>query len=295
MPVMTDPALSPAGPLWLRALARLPLPLLRAAGWGLGAALYVAAPRRRRIVQANLVACFPTESAAVRRRWTWQTFKHFGQSFVDRVWLWHAPDDTVRRRVALRGAEHLPDGGALCFAPHFFGLDAGWSALTQAGQRPWWTLYMPQVRPRIDAWVYQGRQRHDAARLVSRHDGMRPLVRALRGGAAVYLLPDMDLGADNAVFVPFFGVSAATVTTLGRLARSAGVPVLPVVSRLVRGGYVVDVLPAWQDYPSGDDEADARRMNAELEGWIREMPGQYHWLHRRFKTRQSGEPSLYRD
>lgn len=295
MPVMTESAPSPAGPLWLRALARLPLPLLRAAGWVLGATLYVAAPRRRRIVETNLAACFPDASDAVRRRWTWETFKYFGQSFVDRVWLWHAPEATVRQRMTLHGAEQLPQGGALCFAPHFFGLDAGWSALTQASERPWWTLYMPQVRPRIDAWVYQGRQRHDAANLVSRHDGMRPLVRALRDGAAVYLLPDMDLGADNAVFAPFFGVSAATVTTLGRLARSAGVPVLPVVTRLVPRGYEVEVLPAWQGYPSGDDTTDARRMNAELEGWIRAMPGQYHWLHRRFKTRPAGEPGLYRD
>lgn len=281
---------------WLSWLARLPLPVLRAAGAVLGAALYVGAPRRRRIVAANLSACFPQETPATHRSWTWATFKHFGQSFVDRVWLWHAPPSTLERRLEVVGLEHLPPGGALCFAPHFFGLDAGWTALTRLGQRPWWTLYMPQVQPAIDAWVYAGRQRHAAAHVVSRHDGgMRPLLRAMREGGTVYLLPDMDLGARNAVFAPFFGVRAATVTTLARMAGSAQVPVLPVVSRLVPGGYRVEVLPAWEGYPTGDDVADATRMNAELEGWIRTMPGQYHWLHRRFKTRPPGERPLYRD
>jgi len=102
------------------------------------------------------------------------------------------------------------------------------------------------------------------------------------------------LGARDSVFVPLFGVTAATVTSLPRLAKAAGVPVVPWVCRLVPGGYELQVLPPWEHYPSGDDLQDARRMNAELEACIRAMPGQYHWLHRRFKTRPAGEPPLYR-
>ena len=294
---MTD-AFTPPTPTvrpWLRRLAPLPLTVFRSAGWLLGAVLYLGAARRRRIVAQNLALCFPDTPVATRRRWTWDTFKHFGQTFVDRVWLWHGAPDITRSRVTLHGLEHLPTGGVLCFAPHFFGLDAAWSRLTLDSERPWWTLYMPQAHDGMDAWVEVGRQRHASAHLVARHEGMRPLLKALRAGAAVYLLPDMDLGADHSVFVPFFGVTAATVPTLARMAQSARVPVVPVVTRLVSGGYQVEVLPPWTGYPSGDDMADARQMNQQLEAWIRTMPGQYHWLHRRFKTRPPGEPTLYRD
>lgn len=285
-----------SAPLWLRLAARLPLPVLRGAGALMGAALYLGARRRRRIAEQNLALCFPEADAAIRRRWAWQTFKHFGQTFVDRVWLWHGPPSLIERRVRLGGElqwVQQPEP-VLHFVPHFYGMDAGWARLTLSVNRPWWAFYAPQDNPTLDRWVRQGRQRFGAPQLVSKRDGMRSLLRGLRDGAAVCLLPDMDLGARDSVFVPFFGVQAATVTSLPRLAKAAGVPVVPWVCQLVPGGYEVEVLPPWSDYPSGDDAADARRMNEALEGYVRAMPGQYHWLHRRFKTRPPGEPPLYR-
>lgn len=283
------------GPGWLRLAARLPLPWLRAAGTVLGAVLYVGAGRRRAVVRRNLALCFPDAAAAQRRRWEWETFRHFGQAFVDRVWLWHGPPAVVARRVRLEGAwpALAEPGPKLLFMPHFVGLDAAWTRLTQTLDRPWATLYAPQVNPTLDAWVRQGRGRFGAPQIVSRREGVRGLVRALRAGGAVCLLPDMDLGAAQSIFVPFFGVPAATVTSLPRLAAVAQAPVVPVIARLERQGYRVWVGPAWTGYPSGDDEADARRMNAELERWIGETPGQYHWLHRRFKTRPPGAAGLY--
>jgi len=291
----TPPTPAAPGPLWLRLAARLPLPVLRAAGTALGAALYAGAPRRRAIVRRNLALCFPQASAGERRRWTWQTFRRFGQAFVDRVWLWHAPPEVVARRVRLEGnvAALAAAGPKVVFAPHFVGLDAAWTRLTQAVERPWSTLYAPQAIRAMDDWVRQGRARFGAPQIVSRREGVRGLAKSLRAGAAVYLLPDMDLGPKQSVFVPFFGVPAATVTSLPRLAALAGAPVVPVVTRLDRRGYRVQLGPAWVDYPTGDDRADARRMNAELERWIAAEPGQYHWLHRRFKSRPPGMPGLY--
>lgn len=283
------------GPWWLRALARLPLPLLRGAGALLGAALYLGAPKRRAVVRRNLALCFATASAAQRRRWTWRVFVHFGQAFVDRVWLWHAPAALVARRVRLQGdldALQRP-GPVLVFAPHFVGLDAAWTRLTQALARPWAGMYAAQTNPGLDAWVRAGRNRFGNPTTIARREGLRGLVRALRGGAAVYLLPDMDLGREAAVFVPFFGVPAATVTSLPRLAVLGGAPVVPVLGRLDAHGYTVQVLPPLANYPSGDDVADAARMNVELQRWIEEDPTQYHWLHRRFKTRPPGGAPVY--
>lgn len=294
---MTGTALpTPRAHPLLRLLSHLPLPVFRAAGAAMGALLFAFGGSRRRIVWRNLELCFPDAGRFRRMAWTWQTFVHFGQSFVDRVWLWHGPQALIERRVQLTGEVDAlrNDQPVLLFVPHFLGMDAAWTRLTLSIERRWWTFYAPQGIEAIDRWVREGRQRFGTPRLVSKEEGLRPLVKGLRDGAALCLLPDMDHGSRDSVFVPFFGVEAATVTSLPRLAKVAGVPVRPWISRLVRGGYRVEVLPEWQGYPSGDDAADTRFMNEQLEACVRTMPGQYYWLHRRFKTRPSGQADLYR-
>ncbi|MFD2379397.1 hypothetical protein ACFSTJ_20645 [Ottowia pentelensis] len=113
-------------------------------------------------------------------------------------------------------------------------------------------------------------------------------MRALREGQMLYLLPDMDLGPQESIFVPFFGIPTATVPSLPRFAKLGGARVVPVVTRLTPDGYEVRVHPAWQDYPGNDVAADTARMNAELQAWIDTMPEQYYWVHKRFKTRPEG-------
>ena len=220
----------------------------------------------------------------------------FGQTLLDRVWLWHGDPGLVERRVALTGRVDLLQKGdaVLCFVPHFYGMDERWLDPAHAQHRAQLVdLLFAAERRAHGSLDTRGRQRYAGPRLVARHEGVRPLLRGLRDGAALCLLPDMDLGARDSVFVKFFGQDAATVTSLPRLAKAAGVPVVPWVCRLLPGGYQVEVLDAWAGYPSGDDETDARFMNEQLEALIRTMPGQYHWLHRRFKTRPEGQPPLY--
>ncbi len=282
---------------WLRALAHLPVPVFRVAGGVMGAGLMALAPRRRRVVLRNLALCFPDTPAWQRWHWTWQTFKHFSQSFLDRVWLWHGPEGRVRRRIRIEDPHGVlqREGPVLFFVPHFYGLDAGWARVTLDVPRRWWTFYAPQDNPTIDRWVKEGRRRFGAPRLVSRREGVRPLVKGLRDGASLFLLPDMDFGVRNSVFVPFFGVPTATVTSLSRLSSAVEVPVATLCCRMVGGGYRIEMSDVWADFPSGDDEQDARRMNEALERLIVTMPGQYHWLHRRFKTRPAGVPPAYDD
>jgi len=130
--------------------------------------------------------------------------------------------------------------------------------------------------------------------MLARQEGMRAIVKALREPRALYFLPDMDFGPRDALFVPFFGVPTATVAALPRLAQLGRAVVLPVVAHQTAHGYEARIHPPWDDYPSGDLEADVRRMNAFIEERVREHPEQYFWAHKRFKTRPPGEPSPYR-
>ena len=282
--------------VWLmRALAPLPLPWLRALGDVLGRLLFALARRRRHIALVNLRLAFPEwredERIAVARR----SFIAFAQSFIDRAWVWHAPDAVVRQRIRLTGAvdELRRPEAAVLFAPHFYGMDAGGAAIMQQAVAKGGSIYSPQSGAATDAWVRAGRERFGDVVLINRRDGVKPVVKSLREGRYLYLLPDMDLGPEESVFVPFFGVPAATVPSLPRLARLGRARVVPTVTRMTPGGYEVQVHPAWSGYPGDDPVADTALMNRRLEDWIRTMPEQYYWVHKRFKTRPAGEPSVY--
>jgi KDO2-lipid IV(A) lauroyltransferase len=182
---------------------------------------------------------------------------------------------------------------AIVFSPHFVGLDAGVTALTQQVARRFIGIYTQQSNPVVDAWVLKGRHRFGGARPMSRSEGVREIVSALRAGDVMYLLPDMNFGAEESIFVPFYGVQAATVPSLSRFARLGKAKVVPVVAKLTPTGYEVRILEAWSNFPTGDLAADTARMNTELQGYIDEMPAQYYWVHKRFKTRPPGEPGVY--
>ncbi|GAB3184513.1 LpxL/LpxP family acyltransferase [Hydrogenophaga aquatica] len=279
----------------MRFMARLPLPVVRALGWAFGRVLHLVAVRRRRIARINWALCFPEDSEARRNHAVREHFVRFAQAWLDRGWLWEGRPDVVRRRLHLvGGVDQLSDDSPrVIFAPHFVGMDAGWTALTAHLPRRFCGIYAEQLNPDIDRWMAQGRQRFGEPHILAKHQGVKPMVSALRAGEPLYLLPDMDHGIGDAVFVPFFGVQAATLTSLPRFARLGRATVVPVTSRMTRDGYEVRVWPAWKGYPSDALEDDVARMNCELERMIRAMPEQYYWVHKRFKTRPAGEPPFY--
>ena len=283
------------GILFMRALAPLPLGVVRALGNALGRLLFVAARPRRRIALTNLRLCFPHWTEAERVALARRNFVYFTQAFLDRSWLWHGDPAVVRQRLRITGAvdDLTREGAVVMFAPHFYGMDAGGSAVMQQIDRPACTIYSTQPNAALDEWMQRGRQRCGEATLLSRTEGVKPIVRALREGKMLYLLPDMDLGPHESVFVPFYGVPTATVPSLSRFARLGHARVVPVITRLTDFGYEVKVHPAWPDYPTADATADAALMNRHLQDYIDEMPEQYYWVHKRFKTRPPGEPSLY--
>lgn len=283
------------GLAWL--LHLLPLPLLAPIGEAVGLAAYALVRKRRRICLRNLEVCFPELPERARRALARRHFRWLGRSYLERGLLWWSSEARLRRLLRVEGIEHITGERrpVILLAPHFLGLDAGGTRLQM--EYPAVTMYARQKNAYVNALLVRYRNRFKPVTLVSRQEGLRPVIRGLRQGLLFYYLPDMDLGARDSVFVPFFGVPAATVPALSRLAGMTGAAVVPVVTRMLPGGagYLVRVYPAWTGFPGETQEGDTRRMNAWIEERAREpgMLAQYHWTHRRFKTRPPGERSLY--
>ncbi len=277
--------------MWL--IHGLPFRALARIGDAVGAALFWLIPERRRVTRINLEKCFPGMAPAERERLARGAFRAFCRGFVDRSVLWWGSPERIRRLVRLEGLEHLDAAGprVVVLAPHFAGLDHAGIRLSM--ERNLSSLYSHQKDPALDRLLLRSRTRF-RPHIVSRQQGLRKVLRWINEGIPFYYLPDLDFGRKGSIFVPFFGVPAATARGLPYIARSTGARVVPCVARMLpEGGYVVRLYPAWRDYPSGDESADARRMMAFIEERVREMPEQYHWLHKRFKTRPEGEPRFY--
>lgn len=282
--------------LWL--LHWLPLPLLAALGSGLGRLLWHGAGARRRIALRNLELCFPDWDAARRRTVAREHFRWLGRSLLERGLLWHASPARLRRLIRVEGAASFADthrGPLMWLAPHFIGLDVAGAAIQLFIARPGCSIYQAQSNPVFDAALKRARLRFGNARIFARNETAKPLMRAIKEGAGFFNLPDMDFGAKDAAFVPFFGVPAATLLAPSRMARLLGMAVQPVVAEMLPGGqgYRVRFFPPWDDFPTRDAEADTARMNRWIEQRISDNPAQYLWVHKRFKTRPPGEASLY--
>ena len=273
----------------------LPLRMIAAIGNAVGAIVYWLIPERRRVTHINLEKCFPQMPPRNRERLARAHFRAFCRSFIERGVLWWAPRERIERMVRIEGLEHLQavvGGPVILLTPHFVGLEAPLFRISM--DYPVASMYSRQKDPLFDRLMYLGRTRF-GARLFPRQASVRESLRAIASGAIYYYLPDLDFGRRRSVFVPFFGVAAATVTGLSYIARFTAARVVPCVTRMLPGGkgYVARLYPAWTDFPSGDDMADARRLMSFVEERVLEMPEQYFWLHKRFKTRPEGEARFY--
>ncbi len=282
--------------LWL--LHWLPLPLLALLGRGLGILLWPFARDRRRIALRNLELCFPERSDTERRAIAFAHFQWLGRSFLERSVLWYASPARLKRLIQVEGPVHFADthpGAVMWLAPHFLGLDVAGAAIQLYIARRGCSIYQAQSNPVVDAALKRARLRFGNASIFSRHETAKPLLRAIRAGMGFFNLPDMDFGPKDAAFVPFFGVPTATLLAPSRMARLLDMQVQLVVAELLPGGrgYRVRFHEPWADFPTADAVADTALMNQRLQAEIVKMPAQYFWVHKRFKTRPPGEPSVY--
>jgi Kdo2-lipid IVA lauroyltransferase/acyltransferase len=274
--------------LWL--IHFLPFSVISAIGRGLGTLAYYLG--QARVARINIDACFPQLSAQERKRMLKTHFAYVGESLLCLGLLWWAPAERIARLVQIEGAEnYVPYRGkkpVIGFAPHFVGVEMGTIRLALDYEAA--AIYSRQKDPYLNELLLKSRTRFKPITMIARQDGLRGALRALRQGLTLYVLPDMDMGREDSVFVPFFGIPAATVPVLSRLAAISGAVVIPAVTRRRPDGqgYIVKIYEAWENFPTADPVADTRRMNEFLEARVHEMPEQYFWVHKRFRTRPDG-------
>ncbi len=284
---------------WLALLRLAQRSLSRAAlarlGELFGALVWYVAGARRRVALRNLALCFPAWSEARRLELARAHFRAFGRAMLLETIPWWGRAAELAELVEVEGLAHFEacrGQPVILLVPHFVGINAGGVRIVQLGLDPV-NIYSPVRNAAIEAVVLHSRQRFGACLLYDRQAGVKPVIRALRQSHPLHYSPDQDYGRRDAVFVPFFGVPAATVTGLSRIARATGARVLPMLTLWRDGRYVLRFDPPWEGFPTDDAEADTRLMNARLEAYVLEAPEQYFWVHRRFKTRPKGEPDVY--
>ncbi|MCX8566043.1 MAG: KDO2-lipid IV(A) lauroyltransferase [Glomeribacter sp. 1016415] len=281
----------------LKLLAVLPYGFVARFGDLLGYLLYKLPSKRRCIVYTNLKLCFPHWSETRRQAVAAHHFRHVIRSYVERSVQWFGSAKKFEKLVEIKSEIDLSDPNlppTILLGFHFVGIEAGSISLNYALKRSCGALYQPMSNLKIDQAAKQARARFNA-QMISRPESARTILRMLRVRTPVMLASDMDHGARNSAFVPFFGVPACTLTTVSRLAKTAQAQVVPFIGEVLPNykGYRLKVFRPWENYPSDDPLADARRMNAFLEEQIELMPEQYYWVHKRFKTRPPGEPGFY--
>ncbi len=280
--------------LWL--IHFLPFRAIVAIGNGLGSLLYLLAADRRRVGAINIGLCFPELDAAAQRRLLKAHFRMFARGLIERSILWWADASRINSLIRVEGVEHFEavrGQPVILLTPHFVGMDAGGQWIAQHVDTV--CMYANQKSAYMTELLLKKRARFRSQYLYSRQQGLRPIIKGMRQGMPFIYPPDQDQGVKDGVFVPFFGVQAATMTSVSRIAQMTGAKVVPSITRVLPGGggYQLTFYPAWENYPGDDETADARRMNEFIEQRVREMPEQYFWLHKRFKNRPEGDAKFY--
>lgn len=281
------------GLFWLCAF--LPFGLTRRIGAALGTIMRAGNRKRREIARVNSSLCFPNLSEFERERLLRRHFRVSGRAYLDLGLLAFAPVWRVRAAVRTDGIEHYleplrANRPVILLVPHTMGMNFTGSLL--AAEHPMFGLIKPVADPVMDWLLQRGRMRFGCV-LYLKNFGLRQVVRALRDRNTFYYLPDEDHGPRHSLFAPFFGVPTATLSTLGRLAHTTAAAVVPCFTRLTARGYELRFEPALKGFPTGDEQRDAETMNRVLEQGLRDMPEQYMWTFKLFKTRPDGAPSPY--
>ncbi len=262
----------------------------------LGRLLMFVSPRRRRIAEINLKLCFPEMSDQLRDDILWQNAEAMGLALLENAMAYWWTDEKIRSISEIHGVKNLKaalsqGNGAILLFGHFTTLEIMSRILRL--ETLFHPVYRKQNNPLVEFLIK--RERLEFTDKLIEHDDVRSMYRSLASNVPLFYIPDRNFGTRHAVFVPFFGIPTATITATSRLAGYKNSPVLPMIQQRLPGsrGYSLTIGKPLDNFPSNDPVADTARINQIIEEQVRKNPADYLWVHRRFKARPPGEPSLY--
>ncbi len=289
-------------PLWftiglLRLICLLPLPALQNIGSVLGIFIYRVVASRRRAARINLKQAYPDFSDQQINALNKKAFRSLGISVFETALAWFSKSETLQKICIIEGKEHLDKAmaknkGVLLLTGHFTTLDMGghligtyvskYNAVFKKAHSPLFNALMVHYRSKMGDELIETKN-------------VRGIIRGLKKGHATWFGPDQDFGDQDIVFTPFLGGIASTLTATAKIAKMTGAAVVPFYPvRLAQGkGYKLIVLPALDNFPSDDIEADSARVNRIIENMVYDCPEQYLWLHKRFKTQADRKTNIY--
>lgn len=288
-------------PMWLlfgylRLVTLLPLSWIEKIGAVTGWLVYRLAPSRRRVTRINIKQAFPDASETEIKRLIRASYRSLGISVYEMALAWWAKRDFLRTRCSVDGMQHLEQAlakgkGVILLTGHFSTLEIG--GILMALYTPLQAVYKKAHNPMFDAFMLHYRSTH--LERVTANTNVRGFIKGLRDGLATWYAPDQDFSTQDLVFTPFLGGMATTLTSTVRMSEMTGAPVVPFYPlRLEDGkGYRLIILPALENFPTGDTYEDAARINQAIEAMVYKNPEQYAWIHKRFKTQPDGKPSIY--
>lgn len=280
---------------FLRIVILLPLQWIEAIGGFFGWLLYRLAPSRRRVTRINIQQAYPEYSELEIKKLIKASYKSLGISMFEMALAWWASRDYLRAHCSVEGIEHLEqalakDKGVIMLTGHFSTLEIG--GILMALYTPLNAVYKKAHNPMFNTFMDFYRNKHLQKAIPN--TSVRDFIKGLRNGVATWYAPDQDF-TQNIVFAPFLGGIAGTLTSTAKMAEMTGASVVPFYpQRLDKGkGYKLVILPALENFPSGDQQEDASCVNLAIEEMVRKNPEQYVWIHKRFKTQPEGRPSIY--
>jgi len=284
----------------LRLFAFLPYGFTIQVGYGLGWLAAHIPTDRAKVVKTNLRLCFPNLNEQEIDALALEHWKLFGRSVIERSRIWLGTGQQITDIVTIKSAIPLGDlKPRLLINPHFVGLEGGFMALSVLASQNGWPrgagLYQKMKNPFFNQKMIEWRNRF-GGKSIERQSRLRDLIREIQTGNFIFIAPDIDLGPKDSVFVPFFGIQTNTITSVSRLARLSGAEVCFMTTTLNpdRKAYTCHISEPLANFPTDDAEKDTACLNGYIEELVRQRPAEYYWVHKRFKHRPPGEPSLYK-
>jgi len=260
----------------------------------IGKLIYPFMTELRKTAYSNISNCFPEKKQSQVTLLVKQHFEAIGISLFETANAYYASDKKIEKMLVIKNEQYFTEalkkeGGIILLCSHFMPLMLGSRALLIKHTIA--NIYRPQNNQLFDQVMVRGYVKNGA--LMIKSTDTRSIIKAINNSLPIWYAPDQDLGKNNSVFAPLFGIQTATASATSRLAKNNNTRVIPYSFIRTKYGYEMSFEEPLKNYPTGNAIKDASITNQILEKQILKNPEQYLWIHRRFKTRPEGEENFY--